>query len=748
MASSSHVDFDLNEQYAQISLEDEEAGVLIGGDDEGDETTFDDRWCLVRKFLTGRPVDFDAMRHLMASLWQPGKGVFIKELGTNRYLFQFFHELDVQTVIDGSPWTFNRSPLVFHRLNKGEDPKEVALHKLDFWVQIHDLKSGYMLEKVVRSAGAYIGTYVKSDPKNFNGLWREYLRVRTTVDIEKPLKRRMKLCKENGDWIWANFKYEHLPTFCFVCGIIGHADRFSPKRFDQPMDQLVKPYGAALRADLKKKNYLVGAKWLRSGAEEGGAAAGCGGGGRVTEDLHGVKAIPKIMDVDCVDHIGDHDPMTLGKSKKKEIIKESGREIMQSAIDGNSEFMESDDDANIEEDLVVLMESGPWCTCPPIIMSIIYWNCHGLGNPWAQQFLKDLVVQKKPSYLFLCETLAKKDIVERIRVAIGFEGALAVDCQGRSGGVALLWREEEDVRVLEYGLSYIDVVVCGSDQGHWRLTGIYGEPNRSLRKRTWDLIRELKNKSSLPWCIIGDLNNVTSQEDKKGGHPYPRWLVDGFNDTLMDCGLHDLELYGYPYTWERSRGTPDWVEVRIDRAMVTQSWLDFFPLAKLFNLEVSTSDHTPLHLVLINEVVVAKRHVFRFENSWLKEPLFFEIVKICWDNGEPRGVMEKIKCCGDVLWHWGKDYSGNFPKRIKDCKLELQKWKRGRDGVSVENYKNASANLNSVLLQREIFWKQRSKQLWLREGDSNSKYFHASATSRRRRNSIQKLKDSDGVWVD
>ncbi|KAF4356167.1 hypothetical protein F8388_012317 [Cannabis sativa] len=94
------------------------------------------------------------------------------------------------------------------------------------------------------------------------------------------------------------------------------------------------------------------------GAEEGGAAAGRGGGGRVTEDLHGVKAILKIMDVDCVDHIGDHDPMTLGKSKKKEIIKESGREIMQSAIDGNSEFMESDDDANIEEDLVVLMETN------------------------------------------------------------------------------------------------------------------------------------------------------------------------------------------------------------------------------------------------------------------------------------------------------------------------------------------------------------------------------------------------------
>ncbi|XP_060960190.1 uncharacterized protein LOC115703873 [Cannabis sativa] len=381
-------------------------------------------------------------------------------------------------------------------------------------------------------------------------------------------------------------------------------------------------------------------------------------------------------------------------------------------------------------------------------MSVISWNCHGLGNPWAQQFLKDLVVQKKPNFLFLCETLAKKEVVEKVRVAIGFEGALAVDCQGKSGGVALLWRDEEDVQVLEYGVSYIYVVICGYDRGHWRMTGMYGEPNRNLRKRTWDLIWELKSKSTLPWCIIGDLNNVTSQEDKKGGNPYPRWLVEGFNDTLVDCGLHDLELYGYPYTWERSRGKPEWVEVRIDRALVNQSWLDFFPLAKLFNLEVSTSDHTPLNLVLVNEVVVARNHVFRFENAWLKEPLFFEIVKSCWGNDASSGIMAKVKNCGEVLGRWGKDYSGNFPKRIKECKLEVQRWKRGRDALSLENFNNASAKLNKVLLQREIFWKQRSKQLWLREGDSNSKYFHASASSRRRRNSIQRLKDANGVWVD
>ncbi|KAL8088671.1 hypothetical protein AgCh_038446 [Apium graveolens] len=49
---------------------------------------------------------------------------------------------------------------------------------------------------------------------------------------------------------------------------------------------------------------------------------------------------------------------------------------------------------------------------------------------------------------------------------------------------------------------------------------------------------------------------------------------------------------------------------------------------------------------------------------------------------------------------------------------------------------------------REIFWRQRSKQLWLQDGDKNSKYFHKTASGRRRNNHIQKLQDDNGNWLD
>lgn len=47
-----------------------------------------------------------------------------------------------------------------------------------------------------------------------------------------------------------------------------------------------------------------------------------------------------------------------------------------------------------------------------------------------------------------------------------------------------------------------------------------------------------------------------------------------------------------------------------------------------------------------------------------------------------------------------------------------------------------------------MFWRQRSKQLWLQAGDKNTHFSHAAATERRRSNSFQKLQNEEEVWVE
>lgn len=49
--------------------------------------------------------------------------------------------------------------------------------------------------------------------------------------------------------------------------------------------------------------------------------------------------------------------------------------------------------------------------------------------------------------------------------------------------------------------------------------------------------------------------------------------------------------------------------------------------------------------------------------------------------------------------------------------------------------------------QQEIYWRQRAKTDWLKIGDKNSKFFHQSASSRRRRNAFQQLQRDDGSWA-
>jgi hypothetical protein len=46
----------------------------------------------------------------------------------------------------------------------------------------------------------------------------------------------------------------------------------------------------------------------------------------------------------------------------------------------------------------------------------------------------------------------------------------------------------------------------------------------------------------------------------------------------------------------------------------------------------------------------------------------------------------------------------------------------------------------------EIYWKQRSRVLWLKEGDRNSAFFHQKASDKRSRNKVVGLTDEAGVW--
>ena len=66
---------------------------------------------------------------------------------------------------------------------------------------------------------------------------------------------------------------------------------------------------------------------------------------------------------------------------------------------------------------------------------------------------------------------------------------------------------------------------------------------------------------------------------------------------------------------------------------------------------------------------------------------------------------------------------------------------RSGNNQQVQELKNEIAKLVD---KENRLWFQRSKILWAKFGDRNSKFFHSHALQRKRKNLIRKLMDSNG----
>lgn len=232
MASSSQGK-NLEEAYAELSLSNEdEEGLILEDIPDGEKIEGLER-CLVGRLLTNRKVNFVAMQDTLSSIWRPVKGVFMEETDQmNIFLFKFFHDLDLQRVLDDGPWTFNQQALLIRKLNIDEQIKDVKLSELYMWVQVYDVPIGFRSEFILKSIGNYVGRFMETDTRNFKSMYRSYMRIRVAIDVGQPLKKQMKIKKVGGEWIWIHFKYERLPSFCFYCGRIGHTEKFCEDMFD------------------------------------------------------------------------------------------------------------------------------------------------------------------------------------------------------------------------------------------------------------------------------------------------------------------------------------------------------------------------------------------------------------------------------------------------------------------------------------------------------------------------------------
>lgn len=151
-------------------------------------------------------------------------------MGEKCTLFRFYHVVDNQKVLCGILWFFNKHLILFHLVGKGEKHLQVPINNTQFWVQVHNLPGGFMLEGMARQLGNLIGQFVEYDKRTITKGYRNFMRVRMQLDVRRLLKRKKRIAIGPNETVYAMFRYETFLFFCFLCGKLGCGEGFCPIR--------------------------------------------------------------------------------------------------------------------------------------------------------------------------------------------------------------------------------------------------------------------------------------------------------------------------------------------------------------------------------------------------------------------------------------------------------------------------------------------------------------------------------------
>lgn len=254
--------------------------------------------------------------------------------------------------------------------------------------------------------------------------------------------------------------------------------------------------------------------------------------------------------------------------------------------------------------------------------------------------------------------------------------------------------------------------------------------------------------SFVDWIVLGDFNLYHHPDDRNrpGADVADMYM---FNEAIDKLGLIELPLKGHRFTWTNKQSPPllehlDWVFTSIN-------WTLSYPTSEVSTLTMETSDHTPCLINISTTIPCAS--IFHFENYWLLHDDFLEQVQNRWSlpshQLDPaKLITAKFKTLRGSLRQWKKNLC-NLKQNIVNVKLVLNflnMLEECRDLSLVEwNFRSLlEQRLIMLLKQQKAYWKQRSSFNWVTLGDASTKFFHAHATVKHRRNLITQLTNDSG----
>jgi hypothetical protein len=255
---------------------------------------------------------------------------------------------------------------------------------------------------------------------------------------------------------------------------------------------------------------------------------------------------------------------------------------------------------------------------------------------------------------------------------------------------------------------------------------------------------------------MGDFNSVRTNEERRGVrgdvHGNSSSEMVAFDSFLTNLELIDMPLVGRRFTWLHPNGV---TMSRLDRILISPAWFEVWGAPSVWVLARDVSDHCPL--VLKYSVEDWGPKPFRFNNLWLKNGDFRKLVTKAWEEQHFEGWMgfvlkERLKGIKGVIKDWNRSTfrhsKGEKNKLIEAIlALDLKSETLGLDDGETMERKRLFGEIWKLLKSMDAITFQRSRSKWLKEGDTNSSFFHNCIKGRSRRNRVTALKTPRG-WVE
>lgn len=185
------------------------------------------------------------------------------------------------------------------------------------------------------------------------------------------------------------------------------------------------------------------------------------------------------------------------------------------------------------------------------------------------------------------------------------------------------------------------------------------------------------------WIIGGDFNEVMDENEKSRSRRKSKEVMDEFREVVNGLALVDIKPNKRWFTWSNNRRGGSLVKERLDRYLVSTSWIGKVPFLFTTVLRQASSNHDVIILEImgrrLREGRVHPKLSFHFEECWAHDRDAKGVIKDAWDIG-----------------------FGNVLDKICMKQAKLGTWQKNQ-------YKTSKWWISHLYNAEEIYWSQRTR---------------------------------------